>query len=184
MKIILKKRLGFTLMEVLISMSIFIIILSLTMVNHRQGEHTNTFRLQSLNVEDSIRGVQNMALTGKEIDGSIPDAYGIYFSETGNNVVVYGDDGDNLFDDSNDSIYSEMSLDGGVGFNSYTLFCDEFVPSASLNIVFVPPQPTMIINNNSTCSSSIIFMESDNASGEWEVHFDAVSGRTWTEFGE
>jgi prepilin-type N-terminal cleavage/methylation domain-containing protein len=175
---------GFTLIEVLISMAIFIIILSLTMVNHRQGEHTNTFRLQALNIEDSIRSVQNMALTGKKIDGSTPNAYGIFFSETGNNVIIYGDDGDNIFDNSNDSIYSEMSLDGGVGFNRYSLFCDGFVAGNSLNIIFIPPQPTMIINNNLTCSSSIIFMESNNVGGEWGVHFDAVSGRTWTEFGE
>jgi prepilin-type N-terminal cleavage/methylation domain-containing protein len=185
MKIILKKKQGFTLIEVLISMAIFIIILSLSMVNHRQGEHTNTFRLQAFNIEDSIRSVQNMALTGKEISGSIPRAYGIFFSETGNNIIVYGDfDGDNLFDDSNDKIYSQGVLDGGVGFNRYTSSCGGPVSSASLNIAFIPPQPTMIINNVSICSSSIIFMESDDAGGEWEVHFDTVSGRTWTEFSE
>jgi len=165
MKIILRKRQGFTLIEILISMAIFVIILSLSMVNHRQGEHMNTFRLQAFNVEDSIRSVQNMSLTGKEIAGLIPKAYGIFFSETGNNIVVYGDfDGDNLFDDSVDKIYSEASLDGGVSFDRYVSSCDGLVFSASLNIAFIPPQPIMIINNISTCSSSIIFMESENTS--------------------
>jgi len=175
---------AFTLIEVIISMAIFIIILSLTMVNHRQGEHLNTFRLQALNIEDSIRSVQNMALTGKKIDDSIPSAYGIFFSETENNVVIYGDNGDNFFNNADDSIYSEISLEEGVKLNRYTLSCDEFVSDTSLDIIFIPPQPTMIINDNLSCSGAIIFMESNKVGGKWGVYFDAVSGRTWTEFSE
>jgi len=184
MKTFLKERQGFTLIEVIISMVIFIIILSLSTVNHRQGEHASTFRLQALNIEDSIRSVQNMSLTGKEIAGVIPNAYGIFFDDDGRTFIIYGDDGDNLFDESKDVIYSEMSLDSGVELYGYNLFCDGVFLSNTLDIVFIPPRPTVIINNTLACSNSVIFVKSSNSDGKWEVHFDAVSGRTWTEFSE
>jgi len=179
------QRKGFTLIEVLISISIFIIIFTLTIVNYRQGENANIFRLQSFDVEDSIRSVQNMALTGQKINNFIPDAYGVYFSKVDNKIIIYGDMNDNnIFDNKTiDEIYSSEDLQEDIFFKNHTLFCDgSSGSSAELNLIFIPPELEMIINNNSTCTSSLISLESDDISGNWNIYFDAETGRTWTNF--
>lgn len=180
-----KNKNGFTLIELIVSISIFVVILSMVMVNYRQGENFNTFRLQSFNLEDAIKSVQNMALTGREISGIIPRAYGIFFNKNENNFIIYGDvNGNYIFDESIDLIYSEEFLDKNINFVRYTSSCNELSMANNLDIAFIPPQPMAIINNDSTCSSSVIFINSNNVSGEWAIYFDVVTGRVWAEFSQ
>lgn len=184
MKSILKEKYGFSLIEILVSMTIFMVILTLVMFNYRRGEDSNTFTLQAFDIEDSIRSVQNMALTGKEIDNYMPNAYGIFFGGINGDIIIYGDDGDNIFNEANDSVYSKSFLHDNISFGEHTLFCEGVKYSIDLNIVFIPPKPTMIINNDSTCSSSVIFLSSSSVDGVWSTYFDTVSGRAWTEFNQ
>ena len=53
---------GFTLPELLVSMGIFLIILSLTIANFRGGNQTSELKLKALEVSENIRRVQNNAL--------------------------------------------------------------------------------------------------------------------------
>jgi prepilin-type N-terminal cleavage/methylation domain-containing protein len=182
MKFILKKE-GFTLIEIIISIAIFVVIMTILMINYRQGGNNDIFRLQAFDIEDSIKSVQNMALTGKEIDDSIPQAYGIFLGGASRDIIIYGDqDGDNVFKKSQDSIYSRNILQEGVNFGEHLSFCDSPIFSDNLDIVFVPPALTVIINNDLTCTSSVIDLRSTRIDGIWNIFFDAITGRAWTEF--
>ena len=185
MKFSFKKKKAFTLIEILVSISIFIIILSITIVNYRQGENSNLFRMDAFNVEDLIRTTQNISLTGKEIENNyIPDAYGIFFSDS-DQIIIFGDsNSNNTFDEGIDVVFSESVLSEDVFFNGYFAFCESMISSPNLNISFIPPQPTMLINDIPTCTSSVVLLNSNSASGEWAVYFDAIVGRVWTEFTE
>ena len=121
----------------------------------------------------------------KEIDDVIPKAYGIYFSETGNNIIIYGDeDGDNIFSEKKDLVYSRSTLSNNIYFKGYASECGGIINSASLNIDFIPPQPTMIINNVPECTSVTIDLKSSVTDGGWNIYFDTITGRVWTEFKE
>ena len=182
-KNLIKNKPAFTLIEILISMSIFILIFTIVMLNYRQGENNNIFRLQAFDIEDSIRDVQNMAMTGKEIDNFVPDAYGIFLDKASRNIIIYGDkNGDYVFKKDEDPIYSKNILQNNINFSKYTLSCDGNIISSNLNIVFIPPGPTVLINNNPDCTSLIISIDSTTSSGNWHIYFDAVSGKVWSDF--
>lgn len=174
---------GFTLIEVLVSIAIFVIIFTLGIVNYRQGEHSDIFRLQAFSIEDSIRNVQNMSLTGREIEGIIPNAYGIFLNGVDDNIIIYGDiNGNNIFENGIDLIYSTEFLEEDIEFNLHSLNCYTVLNSMDLDIVFTPPEPTVLINNNFTCDSVDISISNDNLDGDWHIYFNAISGITETEF--
>ncbi len=176
---------AFTLIELLVSMSIFILVLSVSLVNYRQGKNNDLFRLQAFDIEDSIRSTQNMALTGKEIEHTIPVAYGIFLDAIHKDIIIYGDqDANHVFDDSIDLIYSHNVLHDNIDFKLHTLFCNSTLIAPSLDIDFIPPQPKVMINNLPTCTSTMISITSERANGSWNIHFDSITGRTWTEFKE
>ena len=181
-----KKGEGFTLVEVLISIAIFLIITTIVLVNYRQGENSSTFRLQAFDIEDLIRDVQGMSIAGKKIEDTIPvNGYGVFLDKIDDEIVVFGDmDSDNLFNEGVDLLYSRNFLSDNINFNKFNIFCDIYSNPNSLSLMFIPPKPLMIINNDSTCTSSVIYLDSDSADGIWIISFDAVTGRVWTDFSE
>lgn len=182
-----KNKNGFSLIEIIISVAIFVVILTLVIVNYNHGGYSNIFRLQAFDIEDSIRSVQNMALTGKKINGKPPSAYGIFLDKDDSEIIIYGDkDQDSLFTITDGDPFSKNTLNEDITFNHYNVFCgNSQTDFDTLNIVFIPPNPIMLINDNEhemNCQSVIIPIESTKIGGTWNIHFDAVSGRTWTEF--
>ena len=150
---------SFTLIEILISMAIFIVLLLFVLVNYNHGENSNSFRLQAFDLEDLIYSVQNMALTGQKIDNEI-------------------------YDSGTDSIYRSGSLYNNIEFSENEITCESEEDPDSYDIVFIPPQPEMIINNNednNECNLSII---SNNVDGRWDIFFDAITQRVWINFEE
>lgn len=176
---------SFTLIEILISMAIFIVLLLFVLVNYNHGENSNSFRLQAFDLEDLIYSVQNMALTGQKIDNEIPDNYGINFTLDNNTYTIFGDLNDNeIYDSGTDSIYSSGSLYNNIEFSENEITCESEEDPDSYDIVFIPPQPEMIINNNednNECNLSII---SNNVDGRWDIFFDAITQRVWINFEE
>ncbi len=178
----LKVLTAFTLIEILISMAIFILLLTFVLVNYNHGENSNTFRLQAFNIEDLIYSVQNMALTGQKIDGNIPDNYGINFDLENNTYVIFGDLNDDKIYNLGDSVYSSGSLYDNIEFDQGEITCVSEADPSFYDIVFMPPQPEMIINSNETyyeCKLSII---SNRVDGRWDIFFDSITQRVWTNF--
>ena len=178
----LQKSKAFTLIEVLISIAIFMIIFTLSIVNYRQGSNANIFRLQSFDIEDAIRSIQNMALTGQKINNQIPDNYGLNFTLDSGDYIIFGDENDSYTYDAGDSIYASGTLHENIEFNEAQITCQSEGDPNIYDIVFIPPQPEMIVNAdlaNGLCNLAII---SDNVSGRWDIWFDTASQRVWTDF--
>ena len=182
----LRKMLGFTVIEVLVSITIFIIIMTIVLINYGQGENSSTFRLQAFDLEDFIRNVQSMSLSGKKIEGKLPiNGYGLFLDKNSEEIIVFGDMDNNNSYTSGDLTYSNEVLNKNINFNKFDIFCDGFVESPDiLELVFIPPKPTMLINDDSTCTSSIIYLESEGVEGIWSILFESMTGRTWTIFSE
>lgn len=182
-----KNKKAFSLIEILISMSIFILLLTFVLINYNHGENSNSFRLQAFDLEDLIYSVQNMALSGQKINNQIPDNYGINFDLELNTYVIFGDLNDNKIYNIGDSVYNSGSLYNNIEFFKDEITCVDFaVDSDSYDIVFMPPQPEMVINSNAEeiydeCNLSII---SNSVDGRWDIFFDSITQRVWTNFTE
>ncbi len=89
---ILKKNKGFTVMELLISLSIFIVITLLVISNFRIGDKRSRLRLHAQEVASALRDAQNLALTATPLpDGYVPAAYGVHFAPNQNSYLIFAE---------------------------------------------------------------------------------------------
>ncbi|MBI4276326.1 prepilin-type N-terminal cleavage/methylation domain-containing protein [Candidatus Uhrbacteria bacterium] len=69
---------GFTLLELLISVSIFLIITVVALANFRTGEQMERLRFAAENMQQQIRELQTFARTGQQHSGQVPKGgYGL-----------------------------------------------------------------------------------------------------------
>lgn len=193
MKFIYKTKLAFTLIEILVSMSIFLIIFFVTLANFKYSQKSNDFKLQSFDIEDSIRATQNMSLTGKQINGILPgNGYGINFNISNNSYTVYGDRSDNtsvgVFDiqDSVDSSSVIKSIIHIEDILCYSTEAGDYVSLSSLgeklDILFYPPRASVIVNNNTDYTSCYIKLVANNISDYWKINIDVPTSRIWSDY--
>lgn len=166
---------GFTLIEMLLSLSIFAIVTAFVTANFRAGRQGDELRLSSQLVASAIRRAQSLATAGQttafcrggtrdlqtcpsglssECGGGtcvveVPRGYGIRFSTVAvdaRKVILFADlDGDRAFD-AGELIRSD-SVSPGPSVRVQAL-----VPVAgnTLDIVFEPPKPSVFFNGLTT----------------------------------
>lgn len=143
-----KNGAGFTVIELLISISIIVILSAIVFINYKEGQKRLTLERAAYKLAQDIRGVQ--AKAGEELTDCIgvtgyQYGYGIYFTTSQKyEYILFADcDGDNIYDGGNEEL-SKIKLEKEKGIEIQSFF-----PVASrLDIVFVPPDPTVYINNN------------------------------------
>ena len=97
------KRQGFTLIELIVTISILVLISSISISNFRNGERQKRLALAADAITNGIHNAQNYALTGKQISSSncavgagITDksavAYRTVFTAGSNTFTLYADD--------------------------------------------------------------------------------------------
>jgi len=132
---------GFTLLEMITVIGIFVVILASSLVNFRKGENTSQLRLSGEILASNFRKAQTESLSGI-INGEIlaSGGFGIYFSlAEPNGYLLFRDDGDNIYDSEQDTELETIILPEGVYIGNLT--------SDPLTILFNPPKPEIIINN-------------------------------------
>ncbi|MFZ5363974.1 MAG: pilus assembly FimT family protein [Patescibacteria group bacterium] len=133
---------GFTIIELLVSLSIFIIVTAMVVTNFRGGNRSDELKIAAETIASSLRRVQNMALAGELVDGiSPPGGYGIYFNlgNPGQYLIFADKDGDLAYD------VGEVLADGAIDLaDNITL--ENILPAAASTIIFKPPKPTIYIN--------------------------------------
>ncbi|MDD3284677.1 MAG: type II secretion system protein [Patescibacteria group bacterium] len=193
MKIICNKKIAFTLIELLISMAIFIILFSVTIANFRSSKRADNFKLQAFDIEDSIRATQNMSLTGKQIGGTLPgNGYGINFNILNNLYTIYGDRSDNTSTgilDVDDSINSTSIINKDIYIDDifcYSIENEDYVSLSDLNesldILFYPPRASIIVNSSLDYTECYIKLVDDDISGFWKITIDIATSRIWSDY--
>lgn len=139
-------RKAFTLIEILTVTAIIIIFTSLTVVSFGPGRQTLALIRSAHKVAQDIRKVSEMALSAKEIQGTVPPKYGLYFEENSTSYIIFADDGDNVYESGEE--IEEVPLESKVKIRN------------SLTITFEPPDPTISISGGDE-GTITLFLETD-----------------------
>lgn len=154
------KKSGFTLIELIVSVSIIIMVTGIFLANYSSANRRTDLTMAAQKLVADIRLAQNYAL-GLARYGSSgsttvpPGGWGIHFdlSVYGNNrYVVFADDnGDAVYESGEDIISSGAQVT--VLPNNITI--DSLTLGNSADITFLPPDPLTTITGASATSSQI-----------------------------
>lgn len=165
-------RRGFTIIELLVAISIFIIVTGLVVANFRRGARSDELKIAAAGLASILQRAQTMALTGETINGKVPSGgYGVYATLSEPNRYI-------MFADINDNkIYgADEALDGGIIFLPPNIIINQLNP-APINIVFKPPKPIIYINGESSENSAIITLKDLVSNQIKRVIVNRISGQ-------
>ncbi|MCD4705352.1 prepilin-type N-terminal cleavage/methylation domain-containing protein [bacterium] len=177
----IKSQKCFTLIEVMVAISVFMIIFTIGLVDYKNSEKSINFRLTAFDIEDSIRAVQNMAFTGKKIKTEIPaNGYGIFFNQDENYYLVYGDKLEVGYQAEDDLLDTKKYLENDIFISD--IICDG-QNLRYLDIGFHFPKATMFVNNKKYAECYLV-LSNEKASGSWTVNVNVQSGRINSTFND
>lgn len=164
---------GFTIIELLVAMSIFVIITAMVVANFRAGSRSDELRIAAETLVSNLRKAQNMALAGQLKDGISPlGGYGVYFKlAESDRYIIFADlDGELDYD------MGEALADGTV-ILPRDVRIDGIQPTVISTVVFKPPKPTIYINSGVQENSLSIKLK-HNLSGKTKlIVINRISGQ-------
>lgn len=150
---------GFSLVELIIVVSIIAILTAVIIPNLRKGEEVFALQRAVHKLAQDLRVASEIAMSGRIVPTPPfpPGGYGIYFSGVNTNQYILFRDNDNQKDyDVGEEIENLSLAEKGVIIESIS-------PATPLSIVFYPPDPTVTIKNIAgTFSEAIITLKQRN----------------------
>ncbi len=170
----MKGEKGFTLVELMVSITIFVVISGVVVANLRGGMLRDELTLGATNLTEAIREAHNRTVSGELVGGELPlGGFGIYLNQNAPaEYIIFADlNGDLAFTIDEEVRRSKFILSSNVSLQSLT-------PSSgnALTITFRPSKPTGYINGAITASSADIVLKHKFLQSNRTVHFERVSG--------
>lgn len=154
---------GFTLLELTISLFIMMLMISIFLANYNGGRNSSSLSLSAQQMVSDIRTAQNKALGTASYSGTPPiGGWGVHLDTTNKNrYIIFADvNGDKKYTSSPDEALVSgggqiVSLPSDVSISS--LWTNRGIsPINSLDITFLPPDPTTTIFFNSGTGTSSV----------------------------
>jgi prepilin-type N-terminal cleavage/methylation domain-containing protein len=160
---------GFTIVEMLVSVSIIAVISAITLTNYHESNQVAKLNAEVYKLASLIREVQDWSLGVKKTkDGGMPDAWGIEFStqSAGNqnmkavlkayDITYIG--GANSWSIDKSTTTSEQEFANGISVQN--LISGSNPQGQKSYVIFKPPDPTTIIcrvnGSNTNCSREFL----------------------------
>lgn len=137
----LSKKKGFSIIEILVSISILTLITASAVTNFREGERKSQLNIAADGLVSNIRKAQSMVLNGSKFGSAeMPyNGYGIYF-ET-NQYLIFADNNSNMVYDAGEEIDK-------FKFDNITLSIPSDAGGDFNNLLFTPPKAWACVNIN------------------------------------
>lgn len=144
----LNNKKAFSLVELLVTISILVVISSILFLNHTQFNSSILLENLAYEVSLTIRQAQAYGINVRQSGGSFDEAYGVFFNKNFNEFLIFADtypvDSPNLiYDADQDEIVDRLGVARGNKIE--TLCAGSDCEIDSLNISFVRPDPSAII---------------------------------------
>lgn len=164
-----RNRRGFTLIELMVAISIFTLLSSFTIINYRVNEKVRALKNQAQELVSGIQKIQNMALTGETVNSEVPIIYKFSLADCVDNCVYKLSA---VISPTEETIISQTALKA-VNIN--------ITPLASGGIVaeFAPPRGKMLLHaqNDPTETYADTAIEIKNSDVAVCIRLNAISGR-------
>lgn len=150
---------AFSVIEVIVAVSIIALLAGSVMANYKTGDKTNKLVMSANNLSTHLREAQNNSLGAIEYGDTIPDGgWGIHIdiNDSDDSYKLFAntnyDDGNNLSYDPGEAESSRggktLTMESGVTFATTTA-------GPQVDISFVPPAPETIIYNGASTSEEV-----------------------------
>ncbi|MEA3249678.1 MAG: prepilin-type N-terminal cleavage/methylation domain-containing protein [Patescibacteria group bacterium] len=192
---------GFTLIEMLISLSIFAVITAMAVANFRAGAQGDELRVSARLVASTVRRAQTQAVAGYSIffchggadEGKvcpsgndsecgggvctkdIPDAWGVRISTlSGENreLIVFADTNGSKRYESGEAVRFD-AISSGPFVNILSVTPND---ANVLDIIFEPPKPKMYFNDSIVNGIATIVLEHQHTGTQQSVTVNRISG--------
>jgi prepilin-type N-terminal cleavage/methylation domain-containing protein len=172
-----KSGAGFTLIELIVSISIIAMMSSLFLTNYHSTNKRSELIMTAQKLASDIRLAQNYSLGSKEYGGNMPTGgWGAHFDKISlpNSYIIFADvDGDKQYDSGEADIDKggqTISLPAGVRIEDINTGSS----LDSIDITFLPPDPTTNIwdgSNNYNLADITLLENTNNTTKKVEVNF-------------
>ncbi len=135
MKIIDQKQQGFTMIEMLVVLTVIIILSSVVVVGYWRNQKYYEVSRSTQQLIYYIRQAQNMALTGRTYGAAAPKGFGFYSLSASQYYLFYNVDSAKDYQAGTSVIAETVTLPGGTSLTP-----------AGVSIFFTPPEPITYIN--------------------------------------
>lgn len=168
-----KNNKGFSISELLVSISILAIITSFSIVNFNTWKKNEDLRQSTRELANNIRAIQTKSLSGEMIDGDLPSGYGIYFSNTALSSYILFADLDNNYIYDGGELINDCSLTNNV-------LISNLIPvdsNGDLTIIFKTPNAKIYINQNILDDNALIELTHNITNNSETVETRRITGR-------
>lgn len=149
---------GFTIIELLVSLGIFVVVTTMVVANFRAGSRSDELKITAETLVSNLRRAQNMALAGQLTDGvTPPGGYGVYvkLAEADRYVIFADKNGNLVYDDGEALVDGIIFLPRNVRIEKIEKTLGATI---SGEVVFKPPKPVIYI-----CKTGVIPCETEDA---------------------
>ncbi|TSC95584.1 MAG: hypothetical protein Athens101410_458 [Parcubacteria group bacterium Athens1014_10] len=141
---------GFTLIELIVTISIMTLLITLSMANYKEEGVKNDVNFQAQKFSGVLKEAQIMALTGEKVDGSRPASYGVYILDF-NTYILFADKDGSYSRNVGDKDIKSFDLPRGVNIDSIGEDAVFIPPSADIYIGPALTTHTFKFNFNARC---------------------------------
>lgn len=149
---------GFSLIEMLVTVSIFAIISSIVIVRNSQFDDETLLHNLAYDIALSVRQAQQFGVNVRGGEGDFDQAYGVHFDADSDVYQFFRDSNGNGAYDSESELLETYTIGRGARIGTICNLNDDRSSCGvqeSLDVVFRRPNPDAVINNDTISRASV-----------------------------
>ena len=172
-----KNQKAFTIIEMLVVVTIFATISALVMANFHKFDKSSVLDGEADKLYSILRQAQILSLTGQTIAGQRYN-YGVHFLKCSANCsyILFADlDGDNIYDSSPEEKYGQGTY--SLSKNIYIENLSPITVDDKLDIIFEAPLENTYFNNSQSQETATIILKHSSSSLQKTISVNRISNQ-------